>query len=166
LTRGSAAWNNEMRSLQDQNNRDNLGVFDSARNETALASNMQNLNFNQILGANNQNFNQALASNQYNDNRYSSDRLFDLQDRSQSLNELNALLNGQQVGLPQMPGYTNAGVSQGANLTGAANAQGNWNQQQAANQQSSFGGLLSGAVGLGGAAISNGGWGGLFGFGG
>lgn len=164
LTRGSAAWDNEMQTLQDQNNRDNLGVYDTSRQETALAGNLDNMNFNQILAASGQNFNQNLASNQYNDTRYAQDRTFDLQDRSQSLNELNALLNGQQVGLPQMPGFTNSGVSAGPNYTGAAAQQGQWSQQQAANQNSSFGGLLGGAVGIGSAAMGAGGWGGLFGF--
>ena len=41
-----------------------------------------------------------------------------MQARNMPLNEMNALLTGQQVGMPQMPGFTNA---QGPNLTGAAN---------------------------------------------
>lgn len=43
--------------------------------------------------------------------------------RGQTLNELNALLTGQQVGMPTMPGFSSAGRSPGTNYSGAAEAQ-------------------------------------------
>jgi len=45
------------------------------------------------------------------------------QRRGMSINELNALMSGQQVSTPQMPGFTNSGTSAAPDLTGAANAQ-------------------------------------------
>ncbi|KPK73365.1 MAG: hypothetical protein AMJ84_02395 [Acidithiobacillales bacterium SM23_46] len=48
------------------------------------------------------------------------------QRRGMSLNELNALLTGQQVQSPQMPSFAPAGAAQPANLLGAAQAQGNY----------------------------------------
>lgn len=84
--------------------------------------------------------------------------------RSQPLNELNALLTGQQVGMPQMPGFSQANASQAVNYSGAAQ-----NQYQAEldaqNMKSGLlGNVMGGLFGLGGAAIQGGGWGGLFNF--
>jgi hypothetical protein len=139
LTRGSEAWSNEMQRLSDQDLRDNLGVFDSGRQETSLAGNLQNQNFNQILSASGQNFDQLLRSNQYND-----------QTRTQSLNELNALLNGQQVNSPQMPGFSQAGVSQGANYTQAAQNQYSGAMDQYNAKASQQAGLINAGIGIAG----------------
>lgn len=71
----------------------------------------------------------------------------DLQRRGASLNELNGLLSGQQVGLPQFPAVPGSGVANTPDLLGAANSryQGDVNaynaQQQ--QQQSLFSGLTS-----------------------
>jgi len=43
-----------------------------------------------------------------------------MQARGFSLNEINAILHGQQVGMPSMPGFNTAGVVEGADYTGAA----------------------------------------------
>lgn len=60
--------------------------------------------------------------------------------RDMPLNEMNALLTGQQVQMPQFPGYTTQANVQGADILGATNAQyGNqvsmWNADQAARSQ-------------------------------
>lgn len=52
------------------------------------------------------------------------------QRRGMSLNELNALLTGQQVSMPSMPGFQNAGVAQSPNLMGAMQQQTAYNQSQ------------------------------------
>jgi hypothetical protein len=44
----------------------------------------------------------------------------EMQRRGFSLNEINAILTGQQVGLPSMPQFNQAGRTQGADYTGAA----------------------------------------------
>lgn len=43
-----------------------------------------------------------------------------MQQRGFSLNEINAILSGQQIGMPGMPGFNTAGVVGGADITGAA----------------------------------------------
>ncbi len=43
-----------------------------------------------------------------------------MQQRGFSLNEINAILHGQQVGMPDQPGFNQAGVVEGADYTGAA----------------------------------------------
>lgn len=45
------------------------------------------------------------------------------QRRGMSLNEMNALLSGQQVNMPNMPQFNTAGISQTPNLLGAAQSQ-------------------------------------------
>jgi hypothetical protein len=47
----------------------------------------------------------------------------EMQKRGMSLNEINALISGQQVGLPGMTDFKSAGRSQGTDYTGAANSE-------------------------------------------
>lgn len=74
------------------------------------------------------------------------------QKRNQPLNELNALLSGQQIQSPSMPSFTNSGVAPGTNYSGAANQtyQAQMDAFNAKNQGLS--GLMSGVSGLAGAA--------------
>ena len=44
----------------------------------------------------------------------------EMQKRGFSLNEINAILSGQQIAMPGMPSFSQAGVSQGADYLGAA----------------------------------------------
>lgn len=86
------------------------------------------------------------------------------QRRGMSLNEMNALLSGQQVTMPQMPSFVPASRAEAPNILGATqmgyDAQlGAYNAQQA--QQ---GNLMSGLFSLGGAALSNPYGLGMFGF--
>lgn len=86
-----------------------------------------------------------------------------MQRRGMSLNEMNALLTGQQVNMPQMPNFMQAGRAETPNILGATQmgydaALGQYNANQAG-----FSNLLGGLFSLGGAAM---GAPGLFGFGG
>jgi hypothetical protein len=72
-----------------------------------------------------------------------------LQRRGQGINEMQALLGGEQVGMPQMPGYSQAGAAQSPDYLGAAQAGygaslNAYNAQQMQNQ-----GLMQGAGTLG-----------------
>lgn len=72
----------------------------------------------------------------------------ELMQRSQRLNEANALISGQQVNNPQFQPFQSAGVAAAPNLLQAASLQG---QQAAANQSAQnqmFGNLLGGATSL------------------
>lgn len=105
---------------------------------------------NQIAAGtfNNQNRQQAIAEEQLR--------------RGQTLNELNALLTGQQVGMPSMPSFNTAGRADSTNYMSAAQ-----NQYQGAldaynARQAGQAGITSGLFSLGSAAMGAGGWGGLF----
>jgi hypothetical protein len=77
------------------------------------------------------------------------------QRRGMSLNEMNALLTGQQVSMPQMPTFNRAGLAETPNILGATSmgydaALGAYNANQAGANN-----MISGLFGLGSAAASN-----------
>lgn len=74
-----------------------------------------------------------------------------LQRRGTSLNEMNALLSGQQVSMPNFPGFANAGTAQTPNLLGALQNQYD-SQLGAVNAQNAQTGNLLGSLGNLGAA--------------
>ena len=72
--------------------------------------------------------------------------------RGTPLNELNALLTGQQVNMPQMPSFTGANRSDAPNLLGAAQSLGNYNMNAAQMGGSDWGSGIAGIASLAGAA--------------
>ena len=73
-----------------------------------------------------------------------------MQKRGFSLNEINALLSGQQVNAPQMPNFSQAASAQAAPIYQSAVDQGNFDQ--ASNPMS---GLMGLAGTLGGSYLGN-----------
>lgn len=72
-----------------------------------------------------------------------------LQRRGMTMNEINAALSGQQVGMPNMPMANNtAGAAQGANFLGAANMQGQFGLQNQQMQNQMTQGLMQGGMGM------------------
>jgi len=76
--------------------------------------------FNQALGANAQNWQQSLQGSQYANQIRQQQLTEAMQKRGFSLNEINALLSGQQVGMPSMPDFSQGGVAQTPDFVGAA----------------------------------------------
>lgn len=103
--------------------------------------------FGQALGANAQNYGQQLQSANYANQLRQQQMAEAMQQRGFSLNEINALLSGQQVGMPQMPNFSNATAAQAAPIYQGAVDQGNY---QAATSP------WNALAGIGGAAL--GGW--------
>jgi len=75
-----------------------------------------------------------------------------MQRRGWSLNEINALISGQQVGMPQMPSFNPAQAAQPTQYLGAAQAQGQADLDAYNAQQGGLSGMLGGLGGLGMAA--------------
>lgn len=98
-------------------------------------------------------FNQDLAGSEYQTRLRQQQIAEDLQRRGASLNEINALISGQQVGMPTMPSFSNAGVASGPDYLGAAQQQyqGDINSYNA--QQQGLQGLFGGLTSLGGLAL-------------
>jgi hypothetical protein len=117
LARGSKAWENEMRRVDDTEARAQLQAIDSGRAEAdqMFKQDLSRGQFDesqltgdimrsvQAGGFNNQNRQSAIGEEQSR--------------RSQSLNELNALLNGTQVQQPNMPGFSGAAQAGGSSLS-------------------------------------------------
>jgi hypothetical protein len=78
-----------------------------------------------------------------------------MQRRGMSLNEMNALLTGQQVGMPQMPNFSQSGRAETPNILGATQMGYNAAMDQYNAQQAGFGNTMGGLFSLGSAAISN-----------
>lgn len=121
--------------------------FQEGMSGAGLNNSVRTQQFNEQLAAGNQNFNQQLAAGNFaNQNRQQAIAEL-LQQRGWSLNEANALLTGQQVGMPSMPSFNTAQRSETPQLLQAAQMGFNsqmdaFNAQQAAAQ-----GLMSGAMG-------------------
>jgi hypothetical protein len=144
-----AAWKAQMGSLGNQEtdayNQAQWSSVGAGRDESnsmysQLMGNNQN-QYNQAMGANNQNFNQSMQGSQYANQIRQQQIAEQMQTRGASLNEINALLSGQQVQAPQMPNFQPAGSAQPAPVYQAGVDQGNFDQ--ASNP-------MSGLMGLGG----------------
>lgn len=182
FTQGSEAYNRALNELNQRQSTERFNALDQSGNEAQRLYNMQmgtaqqgyqqNLGAaqfqNQALGqanaldlANMQAGNQAVGQ-QYGLNQSFADAQNRLrqqaiaeqsQRRGMSLNEMNALLSGQQVQMPQMPSFSTAQRSETPNILGATqmgyDAQlGAYNADQAA-----FGNLLGAGAQLGSAAF-------------
>lgn len=75
------------------------------------------------LTAKNQNFNQNLQQSQYQTQQRQQQIAEAMQKRGFSLNEINAIISGQQVGMPSMPGFNQASKSDTVDYSGAAKDQ-------------------------------------------
>jgi hypothetical protein len=182
FVQGSEAYNRALTELNQRQAGERFNALDTAGNEAQRLYNMQmgtaqqgfNQNLqaaqfqNQALGqasaldlANMNAFNQAQAQ-QYGLNQQFADaqnRLRQqaiaeqMQRRGMSLNEMNALLSGQQVAMPSMPSFSQAARSETPNLLGAAQM-GYDAQLGAVNaQNAAFGNTLSGIAQLGSTAM-------------
>lgn len=73
--------------------------------------------------------------------------------RGLSLNEMNAIISGQQVQNPQFESFNKAGVSQTPQYSQAAMNQGNFDQANYQTGMAGMGGMLGGAMDLAGTAM-------------
>ena len=105
-------------------------------------------NFQQNLAANQQNFGQGMQQSAYANQLRQQQLTEAMQKRGFSLNEINALLSGQQVGMPQMPNFAQAAAQQPAPIYQAAVDQSNFDQAS-----SPWGGLMNLGGTLGGAYL-------------
>lgn len=106
LRPGDEAYDNAMRTLEEtKTDAYNQAQWQATAGAGAEGGRMQGMDRGAAA------FNQTLRQQQIAEV---------MQQRGFSLNEINAILTGQQIGMPGMPGFTNAGVVEGADMTGAA----------------------------------------------
>jgi hypothetical protein len=153
-----AAYKAQMSALGNQEtdayNQANWSSVGAGRDESnamysqLMGRNQQN--FNQALGANAQNYSQSMQGANYANQIRQQQMTEAMQKRGFSLNEINALLSGQQVNAPQMPNFSQAAAANAAPVYQAGVAQGNFDQ--ASNPMSGLMGLAGTAAG---GALSN-----------
>ena len=181
ITAGSEAYNTAMRQMADQQSRDKYNALNTAMSQGSqmynnqLAGNAQAMNAlslgNQAIGQqqgleqNAAQFNNTNAQNVFAQqqnianyqNQLRQQQIAEAQQRQlQPLNNINALLTGQQVGMPQMPSFNANQAAQPVNYLGAAQAAGNYSLQQQAMNNASQNTATSGAFGLGGSLLGAG----------
>jgi hypothetical protein len=116
MDRGSEAWAREMRTLSDQDMRDNLQAFAAGREEAGF-------NLDNEIRTQDFNLTSDLRAGEFNNRARQQGFAETYQERIQPLNELNALLTGQQVQSPQMPTFNTATQAQPTQYLSAANSQ-------------------------------------------
>lgn len=142
-----AAWQSQVQSqaqgFNDQNNQALWSANQAGRQNAESV-------FGQRLSANAQNYGQAMGNSAYANQIRQQQLTEAMTQRGFSLNEINALMSGDQVGLPQMPNFAEASAAQPADYQGAAAQQASAN---AANNPANA--LLGAGATLGAAALSN-----------
>jgi len=96
---------------------------------------------NQAAG---QQFGQNMQSSQYQTQLRQQQIAEEMQKRGFSLNEINALISGQQVAMPNMPGFNTAQRSDSTDYLGAAKLQGQSDLDRFNAQQQAIQGMMSG----------------------
>lgn len=131
IQRGTSAWKNAMRSQGDSEMRQDLQMMQGSMGE---AQGMQSMDQSAANYANNLRQMQIAEM---------------LQERQTPLNELNALLTGQQVNAPQMPGFQAAGRAETTDYSGAMKNQTDYEMDIFNAEQASKDALMSGAMNMG-----------------
>ena len=141
LKEGDAAYDEQMRKMREgQGDQQAQAAYRATIGSGEEAQRM--LGMEAQAGA--QNFGQQMAASQYQTQQRQQQIAEQMQQRGFTLNEINAILYGQQVGMPSMPNFSPAQRAEGnqalqaAQLTGQA-ALDRYNAQQQATQ-----GMMSG----------------------
>lgn len=165
LKEGDQGYNDAMQRMsQDQNDARNQAQYQATIGSGAEAQRMQgmdvtqggfansaaNQSLQQQLAIGSQGYNQNMSSANYQNQLRQQQISEQMQQRGFSLNEINAILNGQQVGMPGMPSFNTAGASQAAQYNNAAQSSGQYNLDAFSAQQA---GLNSALQGVGGMAM-------------
>lgn len=130
-------------SLRNRGLSEGDAAFDSAMANQATAKtdaygDAQNAAVSQGRQESAQMFGQQMGEADYANKLRQTQMTEDMQRRGFSLNEINAIMSGQQVQAPQFESFTNAGRGAATDYSGAATAQSNFDQAQS---QSMMGGI-------------------------
>tara|TARA_R110002051_G_scaffold306174_2_gene376574 strand:- start:12235 stop:14370 length:2136 start_codon:yes stop_codon:yes gene_type:complete len=124
-----------MRNLLGQDMQQQFANTGAARE---LYSNEMNQGIQADMAAGQQQFDQSMQAANYQNQLRQQAMAEEAQRRGISINEMNALLTGQQVGTPQMPNFQAAQSSEAAQFLRGAEAQGNFGLEAQRNAQAPF----------------------------
>lgn len=158
LTPGSEAYNTELQRLHEQQAGERFNAMQTGGAEQQRMQQMmlgqQQQAYGQEIGANAQNFGQMTQMADYQNKIRQQAIAEQAMQRGMSLNEMNALLTGQQVSTPQMPSFQNAQAAQPLQALAAAQAQGQYGIDAAKIDAQSSAGLWQGLGTAAGAAAT------------
>lgn len=109
--------------------------------------------YRQMMGIGGQEFNQNMTAAGFGNTVRQQQIAESMQRRGFTLNEINAIMSGQQVGMPQMPGFNTASKSEAVQSLAAGNMQFQAGLDAASLDNAANQALLEGVTGLGSAAI-------------
>ena len=116
--------------------RTGMGQFANAADQQA---------FNQRLAAGGQGYAEQMQSSNLQSQQRQAQMAEEMQRRGFSLNEMTAIMQGQQVGMPSMPSFQTAGAAQPTQYLDAANMQNQANMDQFSANQAGMNALMGGA---------------------
>lgn len=160
LKEGDQAYDSEMQRVrQDQNDARQQATYQATIGSGTEAQRMQGMDvtqggfansaaqqaLGQQLGIGSQSFNQKTQESQAQTQQRQQQIAEEMQKRGFSLNEINAIISGQQIGMPNMPSFTNANASQAAQYNSAAQNEGQYGLDAFSASQAGINSALSGA---------------------
>lgn len=99
-------------------------IFGQQMQQADFQNQLREQQFQENLFSGGQQFSQEMQAANYQNTLRQSQIAEEMQQRGMSLNEINALLYGQQVGMPNLPGFTTAGAADPTQYLSAAGAEG------------------------------------------
>lgn len=152
LKEGDAAFDREMqRMTQDQADARQQAQYQATIGAGQEAQRQQGMDVQSGNFANTaaeQAFQQRMQSSGFQNTLRQQQIAEQMQQRGFSLNEINAILSGQQVGMPSMPSFNAANRSEGVQALQAAQMQGQYGLDAYNAQQQGTQGTLSGMAGM------------------
>lgn len=119
--------------------------FSEASGKGAFANSAADAALRQKTNAGAQSYGENLSSANFQNQNRQQEIAEEMQRRGFSLNEIQALLSGQQVNMPNMPSFNTANQSAGTNYTGAVNNQYQAEMDKFNAQQQTLNSAMSGA---------------------
>lgn len=149
LVPGDQAYDTAMQNLTNSQSLQN----NQAENQSILTgSQIGQQEAQTALAGQQQQFGQELSGAQYQGTASQAQLAEQMQEQGFTLNQIQSILNGQQVGMPSMPGFTTAQGAQAPQTLTAAEDQGNAMLQSFNAQQQNQAGLEEGIGSIAGAA--------------
>lgn len=150
LKEGDEAYDQAMGDLSTQQQDARLQAqYQATVGAGAEASRMQGMD----ISAGQAGYGQQMQSANYQNTLRQQQIAEDMQRRGYSLNEINAILTGQQVGMPNMPTFNQAQRSEATQYSQAAQSQGQYALDSYNAEQQAMQGMMSGVSGMAGGAM-------------
>ncbi len=142
-------WASQMDQAQYQDQQRQAQFMQEAQ-QRGMSNEQAQAEWNARKSQEDQRYNQQFQNAEYQNTMRQAQIAEEMQRRGFSLNEINALISGQQVGMPSMPGFNTAAASEAAQYNQAADSQFNADMGAFGADQAQFQNLIGGAGTLAG----------------